>query len=102
MASHQGQWLDLWAGVTECCSLVAGHREITGGGEASIKGGRSGGFAVAVRSDWHRRGVGQLLMARRSRSHGNPASVNWSGVLHENKPMLNLYRKLGFSIALEP
>src|SRR5262249_34828729 len=37
MASRQGQWPDPWAGVTECCSLLAGHREITGGGEASIE-----------------------------------------------------------------
>jgi hypothetical protein len=37
MASRHGQWSDPWAGVTECCSLLAGHREITGGGEASIE-----------------------------------------------------------------
>jgi hypothetical protein len=39
MASRHGQWPDLWAGVTESCSLLAGHREITGGGEASIEKG---------------------------------------------------------------
>src|SRR5215472_13550299 len=43
MTSRHGQWPDPWAGVTECCSLLAGHREITGGGEASIERGRSGG-----------------------------------------------------------
>src|SRR5215471_6435567 len=43
MASRHGQWPDPWAGVMECCSLLAGHREITGGGEASIERGRSGG-----------------------------------------------------------
>ena len=37
MASRYGQWSDPCAGVTECCSLLAGHREITGGGEASIE-----------------------------------------------------------------
>jgi hypothetical protein len=42
IASRHGQWPDPWAGVTECCSLLAGHREITGGGEASIERGRSG------------------------------------------------------------
>ena len=43
MASRHGQRPDPWAGGTECCSLLAGHREITGGGEASIERGRSGG-----------------------------------------------------------
>jgi hypothetical protein len=42
IASRHGQWPDPWAGVTECCSLLAGHQEITGGGEASIERGRSG------------------------------------------------------------
>src|SRR5580704_11635932 len=42
IASRHGQWPDPWAGVTECCSLLAGHREIAGGGEASIERGRSG------------------------------------------------------------
>ena len=42
LESRHGQWPDPWAGVTECCSLLAGHREITGGGEASIERGRSG------------------------------------------------------------
>src|SRR5258706_1203512 len=27
IASRHGQWPDPWAGVTECCSLLAGHRE---------------------------------------------------------------------------
>ena len=31
-----------WARVTERCSLLAGHREITSGGEASTERGRSG------------------------------------------------------------
>src|SRR5215472_2963431 len=29
MASRHGQWQDPRAGVTECCSLLPGHREIT-------------------------------------------------------------------------
>src|SRR5215831_10238465 len=48
MASRHGQWPDPWAGVTECCSLLAGHREITGGGEASIERGRRGGSQVRI------------------------------------------------------
>jgi hypothetical protein len=37
MASPHDQWPDPRAGVTECCSLLAGHREITGGGAPSIE-----------------------------------------------------------------
>jgi hypothetical protein len=53
IASRHGQWPDPWAGVTECCSLLAGHQEITGGGEASIERGRSGeslGFQLLNRN----------------------------------------------------
>jgi len=48
IASRHGQWPDRWAGVTEWCSLLAGHREITGGGEASIERGRSGGSQFRI------------------------------------------------------
>src|SRR5438067_4500903 len=48
MASRHGQWPNPWAGVTECCSLLAGHREITGGGKASIERGRSGGCQFRI------------------------------------------------------
>ena len=48
MASRHGQWPDPWAGVMECCSLLAGHREITGGGEASIDRGRRGGSPFRI------------------------------------------------------
>ena len=51
IASRQAQWPDPWAGVTECCSLLAGHREITGGGEASIERGRSGAVLRGERVD---------------------------------------------------
>ena len=48
MASCHGQRPDPWAGVTECCSLLAGHQEITGGGEASIESGGSGGSQFRI------------------------------------------------------
>ena len=57
----------------------------------------------ALRSDWHGRGVGQLLMARLievAQQSGISALVGL--VLNENKPMLKMCRKLGFSIAPEP
>jgi len=48
MASRHGRWPDPWAGVAECCSLLTGHREITGGGEASIESGGSGGSQFRI------------------------------------------------------
>jgi GNAT superfamily N-acetyltransferase len=64
---------------------------------------RSAEFAVAVRSDWHGRGVGQLLMARLIEAAQQSGISELVGlVLHENNPMLNMCRKLGFSIAPEP
>jgi len=60
---------------------------------------RSAECAVAVRSDWHGRGVGQLLMARLIEAAQQAGISELVGlVLHENKPMLNMCRKLGFSI----
>src|SRR5580704_10622657 len=64
---------------------------------------RSAEVAVAVRSDWHGRGVGQLLMARLIEVAQQSGISELVGlVLHENKPMLKMCRKLGFSIAPEP
>ena len=59
-------------------------------------------FAIAVRSDWKRRGVGYLLMtclidiARRGEIGEFVAEV-----LRENVPMLQKCRKLGFTIVPE-
>jgi acetyltransferase len=60
-------------------------------------------FAVAVRSDWHGRGVGHLLMARLIEVAQQSGIAELFGlVLHENKPMLDMCRELGFSIAPQP
>jgi acetyltransferase len=60
-------------------------------------------FAVAVRSDWHGRGVGHLLMARLIEVAQQSGIGELVGLmLHENKPMLDMCRELGFSIAPEP
>jgi len=60
-------------------------------------------FAVAVRSDWHGRGVGYLLMARLIEVAQQSGIGELAGlVLHENKPMLDMCRELGFTIAPEP
>jgi acetyltransferase len=60
-------------------------------------------FAVAVRSDWHRRGSGRLLVTRLIEAAQHCGIGELVGlVLHENKPMLDMCRKLGFTIAPEP
>jgi acetyltransferase len=56
-----------------------------------------------VRSDWHGRGVGHLLMARLIEVAQQSGIGELVGlVLHENKPMLDMCRELGFSIVPEP
>jgi acetyltransferase len=60
-------------------------------------------FAVAVRSDWHGRGVGHLLMNRlidTARQQGIGELVGQ--VLHENRTMLAMCRKFGFALAADP
>jgi acetyltransferase len=60
-------------------------------------------FAVAVRSDWHRRGIGRLLVARLIEAAELSGIGELTGlVLHENKRMLEMCRMLGFTIAQEP
>jgi acetyltransferase len=60
-------------------------------------------FAVAVRSDWHRRGIGYLLVTRLIEAAQRCGIGELVGlVLHENKPMLDMCRKFGFAIAPEP
>jgi len=60
-------------------------------------------YAIAVRNDWQGRGVGYLLMTRiidiaRQRGIGELVGE----VLHENEPMLQMCRELGFSIVPQP
>jgi acetyltransferase len=60
-------------------------------------------FAVTVRSDWHGRGVGYLLLTRLMEVARHAGLDELSGlVLRENKPMLDMCRDLGFAIAQEP
>jgi acetyltransferase len=59
-------------------------------------------FAVAVRSDWHGRGVGYLLINRLieiARAAGIGELVG--EVLHENRTMLAMCRELGFHLAAD-
>jgi acetyltransferase len=60
-------------------------------------------FAILVRSDLHRRGIGRLLMTRLieyARSRG--LSEIFGHVLRENVPMLGLCTALGLRVATSP
>ena len=86
-------------------ALVAQHNGMTlGVARYSADRDRlSAEFAVAVRSDWHGRGVGYLLMGRLIEIAQRSGIGELFGlVLHENKPMLDMCRELGFSFAPEP
>lgn len=60
-------------------------------------------YAVAVRSDWKGRGVGYLLMTRLI-AVAREAGIGelFGDVLHENQPMIDMCRVLGFSAAVHP
>jgi acetyltransferase len=60
-------------------------------------------FAIAVRSDWHGRGVGYVLMNRLiaiARQYGLGELVG--EVLRDNRPMLAMCRELGFAVSPDP
>jgi acetyltransferase len=60
-------------------------------------------YAIAVRSDWKGRGVGYLLMTRLIGIAWERGIGELVGeVLHENEPMLQMCRELGFSIVFQP
>jgi acetyltransferase len=55
-------------------------------------------YAIVVRSDWHGRGVGYLLLTRLmaiAAQHG--IGELFGLVLHDNQPMLKMCRTLGFT-----
>lgn len=60
-------------------------------------------YPVAVRSDWKGRGVGYVLMTQLidvARAAG--IGELFGDVLHENKPMLDMCRTLGFAVIANP
>jgi acetyltransferase len=60
-------------------------------------------YAVTVRSDWKGRGVGYLLMTRLIEvAHAAGIGELFGDVLHENQPMLEMCRALGFTLAANP
>jgi acetyltransferase len=57
-------------------------------------------YAIAVRSDWKGHGLGYLLMTRLIALAREWGIGELTGqVLRENKPMLDMCRELGFSVA---
>jgi acetyltransferase len=64
---------------------------------------RTAEFAIAVRTDWKRRGLGHLLLARLTqlaRQRGIDELVG--EVLPENTAMLRLCKEFGFTIVIDP
>jgi len=60
-------------------------------------------YAIGIRSDWQRRGLGRMLMERImgiASARGIPEM--FGDVLRENKPMLDLNRRLGFALEDHP
>ena len=60
-------------------------------------------YAIAVRSDWKGRGIGYVLMTRLIDAARHAGIGELVGdVLHENQPMLDMCRELGFTITVHP
>jgi acetyltransferase len=76
----------------------AGAGEILGVARAcSLPDGTAAEFAVLVRSDLKRQGLGTLLMRKLIRYCGEHGTAElWGSVLAENGAMLHLAEKLGF------
>jgi acetyltransferase len=86
-------------------AIIAQHEDVTLGAASYFTelGAGSAEFAVTVRSDWHGRGVGYLLLTRLIQVARQAGIDELFGlVLRENKPMLDMCRDLGFSIVREP
>jgi acetyltransferase len=64
---------------------------------------RAGEFAITVRSDWKRHGLGHLLMGRLIRLARQRGIAELVGqVLPENATTRQLCREFGFTIAIDP
>jgi acetyltransferase len=60
-------------------------------------------YAIAVRTDWKTRGVGYALMTSLIKA-ARQAGIGelFGDVLHENQPMLDMCRTLGFELTANP
>jgi acetyltransferase len=60
-------------------------------------------FALGVRSDWHGRGLGRLLLGRIvDIAAARGVGELYGDVLHDNEPMIGLARAMGFSLETHP
>ena len=60
-------------------------------------------FAVIVRSDWQGRGLGRALMDLiLDYARGRGLGEVWGTILHENTGMIDLVRRMGFTIRTDP
>ena len=86
-------------------AVIARHDGVTLGAASCFSevDTRRAEFAVTVRSDWHGRGVGYLLLNRLTEVARQAGIDELTGVvLRENKPMLAMCRRLGFITVQEP
>jgi acetyltransferase len=86
-------------------ALIAQHDETIVGAASYFTepGTRRAEFAITVRTDWHGRGVGFLLLTRLMDVARQASIAELFGViLRENRPMLAICRDLGFVTVREP
>ena len=91
------------AGAVEVLGLDSAEDAVAAARRNAEKNGLRAEFAVAVRSDLKRRGIGRLLMTRildhaRARGIGEVTG----SILRENVAMVALARDFGFAIEDEP
>jgi acetyltransferase len=73
--------------------------QIAVGRYSVLPDGRSCEFALVVADEWRRKGIGSSIMLRLMESARNRGYRSMEGlVLTENKPMLDLSRRLGFRV----
>jgi acetyltransferase len=103
--------LERWTDVDPCCeiALIAlvtddGREEEVGVARCVVEDRAEGrwDFAIVIADDWQRRGLGEALLRRLMQAATAAGVMILSGItLAENRGMLALARKLGFSVRRE-